>query len=125
MAVSAEAALADLHVNFRLWIYADAREGVFGDGKARLLAEVLRTASLRQAAQNLGISYRKAWGDLRKAERCLGAVLVTSERGGSRGGRSLVTERGKLILAAYCSLRARAEQRLQSEFQRFLVEICS
>ena len=55
----------------KLWISSDEAEGVFGDGKWRLLEAIEKDGSLNAASRSLGISYRKAWGDLKKAESCL------------------------------------------------------
>ncbi len=112
--------MSDLHPNFRLWIYGDNRPGVFGDGKVRLLKAVARTSSLREAAQTLGISYRKAWGDLKKAEACLKRQLIERVRGGRGGGHTTLTDDGRRVLAAYECFRDRARQHLEREFAKML-----
>ncbi len=50
-----------------------------------LLRAVARTGSLNQAVSSLRLSYRHAWGLLRKMERAIGHTLVVMERG--RGAR--------------------------------------
>ena len=113
--------MSDLHPNFRLWIYSDTRKGVFGDGKARLLREVGRTGSLRAASGNLRISYRKAWGDIRKAETCVGAKLAVRSRGGTAGGRTVLTPRCVALLEAYARFRAAAERDVGKLFVKHMV----
>lgn len=115
--------MKDLHPNLRLWIYSGRREGVFGDGKARLLTEIARTGSLRQAAAALGISYRKAWGDLKKAESCLNRPLFARVRGGKGGGRTLLTPEGQAVLAAYETFRTRMHAHVEREFAQFADEV--
>jgi molybdate transport system regulatory protein len=91
----------DLRANCKLWCYAEDRAGVYGDGKQHLLAAVAQHGSLQAAAAALGISYRKAWGDVRKAESCLGLRLLVRNRGGSAGGGSQLTPAAEHLLVAY------------------------
>ena len=69
----------------KIWISTEAGESVFGGGKYRLLKAIEEEGSLVAAAVRMGISYRKAWGDLKKAEEHLGKKLIVKERGGSGG----------------------------------------
>ena len=41
------------HPRFKLWISTDEAQGVFGDGKWRLLAAIQREGSLKAASQSL------------------------------------------------------------------------
>jgi molybdate transport system regulatory protein len=67
----------------RLWL--ETEDGmILGMGRARLLDEVARHGSLNKAAKELGMSYRAAWGRLKKTESLLGEPLV--EKGGVRQG---------------------------------------
>lgn len=105
-----------LFPKFKLWLSSAEAEGVFGDGKWRLLAAIERQGSLKAASQTLGISYRKAWGDLRKAEDCLGITFIEKHRGGSGGGESNLTAAGKKWLAAYSIFRAEIERAAAAAF---------
>jgi len=49
-----------------------------------LLKSIEKHGSLISAAREMKISYRKAWGDLQKAETFLGFPLVEKQRGGRR-----------------------------------------
>ena len=70
-----------------------------------LLAAIRAHATLRAAAQEIGLSYRAAWGLLTDAGRSLGVQLVELERG--RGTR--LTAAGEQLVAA----DARAARRLR------------
>ena len=80
----------ELIPKFKLWFSTADSEGVFGDGKWRLLKAIDDKGSLKKAAESLGISYRKAWGDLKKAESCLGTRLIEKIRGGKDGGKTIL-----------------------------------
>ncbi len=70
---------------FKVWLETD--EGyVFGPGVYSLLKKIEETGTLKESAEALGMSYRYAWGLLRKAEERLGEPLVTAHKGGRSGG---------------------------------------
>jgi len=110
------AARLRLKLRFKLWLSSGAAEGVFGDGKWRLLAAIERHGSLKAASQSLGISYRKAWGDLKKAEKCLGVTFLEKRRGGPGGGESKLTAAGRKWLAAYSRFRSAIERTAAKAF---------
>lgn len=99
-----------LRARFKLWFSTEDAEGIFGDGKWRLLKAIESAGSLKAASDKLGISYRKAWGDLKKAEQNLGVNLVQKERGGDKGGRTGLTKQGKEWVAAYGKFRGDIEK---------------
>lgn len=107
-----------IRVGFKLWLTLDG-EGVFGEGKWRLLEAIHHTGSLRAAADALGISYRKAWGDLRDAERALNLSFLERRRGGLEGGESRLSETGRKWLAEYARLRADIERNTERAFARW------
>lgn len=109
--------------NFKLWVYSVEDEGVFGDGKVRLLKAIQDHGSLREAASSLEISYRKAWGDLRKAEKCLRMKLVDRSRGGYGGGRTVLTDGGQKLITAYTSFRQKADFEVEEAFNQFLTDL--
>ena len=93
-----------MKLRFKIWLAEDTETGgggFLGEGRFQLLNALDRAGGLRKAAEQLGISYRKAWGDIRAAEAHLGFALVHRRRGGSKGGSSSLTERAKQLLQAY------------------------
>lgn len=70
---------------FKFWLETD--EGyVFGPGVYSLLKKVMSLGTIKDAAKSLGMSYRFAWGLLKKAEQKIGQPLIHSHKGGKRGG---------------------------------------
>jgi molybdate transport repressor ModE-like protein len=84
----------------KVWLEKNGKP-LIGKGRARLLEEIDKTGSIREAASNLGLSYRYAWGMIRKMGRAAGAPLVVSSRGGKGGGSSRLSEEGKKLLGTY------------------------
>ena len=113
----------DLRANCKVWLYSAGDKGVFGDGKARLLEAIAQHGSLQGACAALGISYRKAWADLRKAEACLGVRLVERVRGGCGGGHMTLTTEAHAVMAAYRPFRDRVTVCLQEAFETLLATL--
>ena len=112
-----------LKAKFKLWLSTSDIEGVFGDGKWRLLQAIESTGSLTAASESLRISYRKAWGDLQKAQEALNRPLVEKHRGGIRGGQSVLTEQGKKWVKAYKSFRSDIEKATEKAYQKYIMEL--
>ena len=101
---------------FRLWLAGDDPSSPFGQGRWQLLQAIESEGSLRAAAAGLGISYRKAWGDLRATENMLGVKLIAAHRGGATGGQTQLTPEGRAWLRAYDRFHTRVERAVSSAF---------
>lgn len=70
---------------FKVWL--ETEEGyVFGPGVYTLLKKVEETGTLKEAAKKIGMSYRYAWGLVKRAEEKLEHPLLKSHKGGKSGG---------------------------------------
>ncbi len=112
-----------LNAKCKLWLSSKGVEGVFGDGKWRLLEAIDRTGSLSAASESLRISYRKAWGDLNKAQDALNVALVEKQRGGNIGGRTILTSDGKKWLKAYAKFRTDVEKTVERSYEKHIKDI--
>src|SRR5437762_1782841 len=65
----------------KLWLERNGRI-VMSEYRLRLLALVAETGSLAEAAEQMGLSYRRAWGKIKELERNLDLPLVESAAGG-------------------------------------------
>jgi molybdate transport system regulatory protein len=109
-----------MRLRAKLWLDYGGR--AFGDGPARLLAGVEHSGSLRKAAQELGMSYNKAWRILHAAEERLGFALLDRSVGGSLGGGSHLTSEARELVARYQAAAAEAEELLDAVFQRHFAD---
>lgn len=89
-----------MKVKSKVWIEKDGKP-IFGEGKARLLQAIEKTGSINEAAQLMGISFRRAWSYITAMEKRLGLILVNKSRGGKGGGGSSLTEEAKRFLCRY------------------------
>jgi molybdate transport system regulatory protein len=124
LAVSSEAnggdEMKELRPRFKLWLSTKDAEGALGDGKWRLLRSIETEGSLKAASESLHISYRKAWGDLNKAEESLNTALVEKQRGGNTGGQTGLTDQGRKWLKAYAEFRGDIEKAVEKAYEKHI-----
>lgn len=111
-----------IHIDFdTAWLAGAGLPREHGRVLLRLLAELERSSSLRQAARAVGVSYRFAWGTLGEAAEVLGAPLVDMQRGRGRGAR--LSELGRKVLQADALVRDTLREpleKLRSQLPGFL-----
>jgi len=101
----------------KLWVEKDGRL-VLSDYRVRLLQHIDETGSLTEAAERMGLSYRRAWGKVREIEQNLGVRLVESSAGGAGGGGSRLTARGRRLVELYQRFQRSVHEDLAREFSR-------
>ena len=109
----------EIFLNYKLWLSSVTGEGIIEEDRYALLKQIHELGSLKSASDKLGISYRKAWGDLKQAERLLGYDLITRKRGGKSGGESFLTEKAKKLLEAYDALHTRMDDAVEQAYEEF------
>lgn len=109
-----------MRLMYKIWL--DYRGRAFGDGPARLLDGVEEWGSLRKAAQELGMSYNKAWRILHAAEQRLGFALLDRSVGGSLGGGSHLTPEAQDLIRRYRAVAVESDQALEAVFQRHFAD---
>jgi len=86
----------------KLTIRLDFENGAsLGPGKVRLLEEIERTGSIRNAAEGVNMSFRQAWLLLKAIEQMFEQPVIETQRGGSRGGGSALTDFGRIVVRSY------------------------
>jgi len=97
--------------------YKCENEKFFGPGIAELLELVEKSASLKEACREMGLSYSKGRGIIKKAEAMLGFPLLTKQHGGLGGGASSLTEEGSVLLRNYRLLEEDVRRYAKKRFQ--------
>src|SRR5271157_2638732 len=108
----------------KVWLEADGRYA-FGFGISEILLAVDRAGSIKQAASDLGKSYRYVWGRIKKAEEVLGHTLVETQVGGKDIQRSALSPEARRLLDSFLAMRHRMMQFVQEEFHRHLLQAAS
>ncbi|MGY5853212.1 MAG: LysR family transcriptional regulator [Candidatus Thorarchaeota archaeon] len=99
-----------LEANWKLWLEADGKY-VFGPGAFAILKSIRDTGTITEGAKTLGMSYRYAWGVIKKIEKQLGIKLLETYKGGTvGGGGATVTEAGLRLIVMYDKICIAFEQ---------------
>lgn len=109
----------EIFLNYKLWLSSVTGEGIIEEDRYKLLQLIKERGSLRAAASEMKISYRKAWGDLKKAEELLGYELIIRQRGGKDGGQSQLTGKAIKLLEAYDMLHTKMDDAVEKAYQDF------
>lgn len=90
----------------------------------QMLRAIQRNGSIKLAAEETGISYRRMRGALHEIESTLGYPLVTIQRGGGSGGGAELTAAAHALMDAFEKLSAgfqkTADERFEKNAQFFL-----
>lgn len=99
-------------VQLRLRVYR-GDEAALGPGRAELLTRIGETASIAQAARDMGMSYMKAWKLIQSMNRCFREPLIEVKRGGKAGGHARLTPTGKTALGLYRQMERESRDALR------------
>ncbi|MEA4894219.1 MAG: NTP transferase domain-containing protein [Oscillospiraceae bacterium] len=99
------------------------KERAFFDSRAKLLLYLIGdSGTVKKACNAMALSNAKAWNILNNLERELGYAIVERQQGGSRGGNTQLTEKGKVFITAYQRFEENVLRYAQSEFERLFEE---
>jgi molybdate transport system regulatory protein len=93
---------------FKMRIRIYAGELMLGPGKMELLTHIEATGSLSTAAEEMGMSYMRAWKIVQELNRAPDRLMVEMSRGGTRGGSAKVTSFGRKVLTLYQSMERKS-----------------
>jgi molybdate transport repressor ModE-like protein len=112
-----------MEIRSKFWI-ENKGEVVAGGGKTSLLLAVDRLGSIQRAAAEFGMSYRHAWGAIRKIEQRAGFKILDTKLGRKDGGAQL-TPKGREFIGRVDSLlkdlQAIVEKRFEETFEGYLL----
>ena len=100
-----------MKLNYKLWLEED-EDRLFGDGPADILRLVDKLGSLSKAAAEINMSYSQAWQLIDKLENKLGFKLLEKQVGGTEGGGSTLTKKGRLLMDTFLSFRTEARREM-------------
>ncbi len=112
-----------LKPQYKIWLETVDQKGVLGDGKYQLLKAIDETGSLKAAMEQLGLSYRKTWDNLRQIEERLGFPILETSRGGAEKGNTCLTEDGKRIVRAFDRFHTSADASIRQALETFMKDL--
>jgi 8-oxo-dGTP diphosphatase len=89
-----------LEPSAKLWL-KKANKSIIGSGRAQLLGAIEKYGSITKAAKSMKMSYRHAWGIIKKIQESVGKEIVLTTQGGEHGGGARLTTLGKQILEQF------------------------
>ncbi|OGP73056.1 MAG: hypothetical protein A2V86_17210 [Deltaproteobacteria bacterium RBG_16_49_23] len=114
-----------MKIKAKFWI-ENKGEVVAGGGKTALLQAVDQLGSIQRAADEFGMSYRHAWGAIKRIEQRAGFKMVETKLGGKDGGGARLTPKGKAFIEMADSLledlQAIVEKRFRQKFHDRLLK---
>jgi molybdate transport system regulatory protein len=106
-----------LQPRIKAWLVA-GDEFLMGPRYVRLLEEIDRRGSIREACSRIGLSYRTCLNRIRQMERVLGSPVIHTTRGGAPGGGSELTDEARELIRLYRQWRAELERSSDTLFRR-------
>jgi molybdate transport system regulatory protein len=101
----------------KVWLETEGRYA-FGFGICEIMEAVDHAGSIKQAAGDLGKSYRYVWGRIKEAERALGRQLVETQVGGKDSQRSFLTPAARQLVDDFLAIRQRMIAAVRQEYRR-------
>ncbi len=99
------------------------KESLFFDAKTKLLLILIQERnSVKSACKAMALSYSKAWNMLNTLEEAVQYKVITRQQGGSRGGRTCLTEEGEKLLRNFELFEDRVKSFTKAEFARIFLE---
>ena len=113
----------NMQPEYKIWFSSPDGVGILGDGKWKILKKIEECGSLVGACEQLGITYRRTWNDLRKIEKMLGFNLLETIRGGQEGGSTKLSPEGRRLVKSFDVFHRRMDKIMKKEFERLLNEL--
>lgn len=115
--------LPEIRLHYKIWMSDELDGGILGDGKWRMLKLIEEKGSMKAACDEMGYTYRRTWGNLKKIEKFFGFPLLEKQRGGSEGGHTALTPEGRLLVKAFDDFHSEVDAHIQDGFQKFIREL--
>lgn len=112
----------DVFLDYDIWL-SYRNEKLVDEYLLKLLLKIEESGSLMNATKEMNVSYRKAWGDLKKAEKSLKIKFTEKIRGGKNGGHSILTNDGRNIVEAYKELKSEYRETMSRITKKFFNKI--
>jgi molybdate transport repressor ModE-like protein len=112
------------NINLKLKIYLeDSRDKFMGIGVLWLLRKMEQNMSLRAAANDLGISYSKAFRMVENLESALDMKVLDRKKGGSSRGGASLTDFGREFIALYDDFQRECKEIIRPRYEKFCSDL--
>ncbi len=109
-----------MKIKSKIWI--ETEEGILiSEGRVQLLKLIESTGSLNKAAKAMNLSYQKAWKLVDASNKASKFPLIETQVGGNKGGGTVLTPYGKLLIESFESINSACWDFLDKEFKKYSV----
>ncbi|XPV67875.1 MAG: winged helix-turn-helix domain-containing protein [Halarcobacter sp.] len=109
-----------MEAKVKIWIEDDLRNLIFGGGKTEVLEYIDQTGSIKDAAEKVGMNYKKAWNHIKILQENVADDLVLVNKG-SNGGTQL-TPKARELIQAYKILQHDINQFAKKRFDELFIK---
>lgn len=109
-------------LKIKCWIEAGG-EKYYGPGPHELLKQIQKEGSLSKAAEQMHMSYKKAWAMVQKLNQFSEEAVVILKKGGQHGGGAEVSHYALELMKEYDRLQLKVRHLIDQEEKsmRFLI----
>lgn len=108
----------DKKIKSRIWIERDGKP-FLGYGKILLLKKIDERNSINAAANELSISYKKAWEMINSINESGRQPVTIKRTGGKNGGGTVVTSYGKELICQFEELNENCMFFLEEQLKKY------
>ncbi len=109
----------NVFLNYNFWLSTKDKQNILDENLLNILKDIEKEGSIQAAAKKNNVSYRKAWGDIKKAEEILNFSITEKKRGGKDGGKTTLTADGKNMLLAFDELSEEFDKTIYKVAKKF------
>lgn len=109
--------MTSLQVRSKIWLEIDGKPFI-GNGRERLLRAVEKTGSINSAATEVGMTYRRAWAQLKEMEKVAQFPLFKRSKGGAGGGGTHLTDDVCRLLEAFSAFKSGLQEEIDRQFSK-------
>ena len=111
-----------LYVKTKTWIENQDHDLLFGKGKTEILEFIKEYGSIAQAAQKLGMSYKKAWNHIQILQKNMDDVLVETHKGRGEQSGTTLTPKALETIDKYKQLKMDIEEFANNRFHELFLK---
>lgn len=107
----------NFQVRTKTWIENSNHDLLFGKGKTEILELIEEKGSIAKAAEEMGLSYKKAWTHIKILQQNIADELVVPQKGGGGKGGTTLTPKAHALVKNYRRLQKDIESYADRRFR--------
>ena len=113
----------NVFLNYEISLKNNEGQTIITELTFNLLKRIKEEKSLVAAAEKCNISFKTAWTKIGEVEKKLDFKIVSRNRGGAKGGQTILTKEGENLLLSFTELKKEFEISVKSISKKFFNRI--